>query len=100
MPTTASAAPTPKITQGSLDCGGWAICGACTAAGGGAETARDDLRTTVKQVFDGEDPREPYSDDDVVRVMKERGHDLARRTVAKYRKELGIPSSYRRRRFE
>ena len=70
------------------------------AAGGGAETARDDLRTTVKQVFDGEDPREPYSDDDVVRVMKERGHDLARRTVAKYRKELGIPSSYRRRRFE
>jgi RNA polymerase sigma-54 factor len=46
-----------------------------------------------------EDPAEPLSDDAIAAVLAKRGHLIARRTVAKYRVELGIPSSYRRRRF-
>lgn len=69
------------------------------AAGSDGDTARDDVREQVKRVFDAEDPTRPLSDDDVVEAMKQRGIDLARRTVTKYRKELGIPSSYRRRRY-
>ena len=46
-----------------------------------------------------EDRTCPLSDDAIADVLRGRGLDLARRTVAKYRKELDIPSSYRRRRF-
>jgi RNA polymerase sigma-54 factor len=62
-------------------------------------SARDDVREMVRGVFEGEDAAKPLSDDEVVAALKERGIDLARRTVTKYRKELGIPSSYRRRRY-
>ncbi|MBK8098150.1 MAG: hypothetical protein IPK26_13645 [Planctomycetes bacterium] len=40
------------------------------------------------------------SDDDLVAALRQRGIEVARRTVTKYRKELGIASSYRRRRHE
>ncbi len=64
-----------------------------------AGTARDDLREIVRAVFAEEDKREPLSDDEVAAALGRRGHPVARRTVAKYRKELGIASSYRRREF-
>jgi len=63
-------------------------------------TARDELREIVRTLFEQEDKTAPLSDDDAVTSLAQRGHKLARRTVAKYRKELGIPSSYRRRVFE
>ena len=62
-------------------------------------TARDDLREVVRSVFEAEDKRSPLSDDEVAEELARRGHPVARRTVAKYRKELGIQSSYRRREF-
>jgi RNA polymerase sigma-54 factor len=68
-------------------------------ASGGDETARDDVRELVRAVFSAEDASAPLSDDDVVVRMREKGFELARRTVAKYRQELEIPSSYRRRRY-
>lgn len=67
-----------------------------TAAGGESGKARDDLRETVRQIFANEDPTKPLSDDEVCAALKERGLEVARRTVAKYRSELGIQSSYRR----
>jgi RNA polymerase sigma-54 factor len=67
---------------------------------GGPGLARDGVREEVRAVFDGEDRLRPLSDDEVVAELGRRGIDLARRTVAKYRKELGIPSSYRRRVYE
>ena len=70
------------------------------SAGGDADSARDDVREAVREVFAGEDPTRPLSDDDVVKALARRGWKLARRTVTKYRRELGIPSSYRRRRYE
>ncbi|MDC0585293.1 hypothetical protein OAO71_01255 [Planctomycetota bacterium] len=48
--------------------------------------------------MEGEDPSAPLSDEAIVEALGEAGLAVARRTVAKYRKELGIPSSYRRKR--
>lgn len=69
------------------------------AASGGDERAREDVRDLVGKVFAEEDRAAPLSDDEVVVRMRDRGFELARRTVAKYRQELDIPSSYRRRRY-
>ncbi len=55
----------------------------------------------VQQIADliaAEDARKPLSDDDLVAALQSRGIHAARRTVTKYRKELGIPASYQRRR--
>jgi RNA polymerase sigma-54 factor len=46
-----------------------------------------------------EDPSSPQSDDEIVAALALEGLTVARRTVAKYRGELGIPSSYRRRKY-
>jgi RNA polymerase sigma-54 factor len=70
------------------------------ACGGADEhTARDGVRDAVRELFASEDGHAPLSDDEVVARMRAKGFELARRTVAKYRAELGIPSSYRRRKF-
>ena len=60
----------------------------------------NDVREELRRVIEAEDPAAPLSDEDVVVEMGRRGLSLARRTVAKYRKELGIASSYRRRRYD
>ncbi|HVS12074.1 MAG TPA: RNA polymerase factor sigma-54 [Planctomycetota bacterium] len=69
------------------------------SAGGGESIARDDVREAVREVFASEDPHRPFADDEVVERLRARGLELARRTVTKYRRELGIPSSYRRRAY-
>jgi len=53
----------------------------------------------LRELVDQEDKLRPLSDDDLVAALGDRGVQVARRTVAKYRKELDIPSSYQRRRF-
>ncbi|CAN0514135.1 unnamed protein product, partial [Discosporangium mesarthrocarpum] len=45
-----------------------------------------------------EEPKKILSDDKIVELLNEIGIDIARRTVAKYREALGIPSSVQRRR--
>lgn len=69
------------------------------AAAGEGDAARDDVRDVVREVVAAEDPSKPLSDDEIAAAMAERGHAVARRTVAKYRRELDIPSSYRRRAY-
>jgi RNA polymerase sigma-54 factor len=68
--------------------------------GGDGDTGRDRLREIVRSIVADEDKAAPLSDDALVAELSARGHDVARRTVAKYRTELAIPSSYRRRRFD
>ena len=51
------------------------------------------------QVVDGEDKRHPLSDDALCDKLKEMGYKLERRTVAKYRDALKIPSSTIRRKM-
>lgn len=53
----------------------------------------------IQELVDAEDKSAPLSDDDLVARLEARGVQAARRTVTKYRQELGIPSSYQRRRF-
>lgn len=67
-------------------------------AGEESNGARDGVREALRALFAGEDPRHPLSDDEAVLALGRQGLRVARRTVAKYRVELGIPSSYRRRR--
>ena len=69
------------------------------SAGSTEDVARDDVREAVRAVVEAEDKTRPLSDDGIVAALAERGLTVARRTVAKYRQELGIQSSYRRREF-
>ncbi|RLB03379.1 MAG: RNA polymerase factor sigma-54, partial [Deltaproteobacteria bacterium] len=53
----------------------------------------------IQEIIAEEDPRAPYSDQRIVEILKARyGLEIARRTVAKYREGLAIPSSKERRR--
>ena len=62
-----------------------------------AGTAVDDVRATIRRVFENEDPHAPLSDDEAVEKLREKGIVLSRRSIAKHRAELSIPSSYLRR---
>lgn len=57
----------------------------------------DSLLEAVRGLISGEDKRAPLSDDQIAEALRERGFETKRRTVAKYRTQLGVPSSYRRR---
>ncbi len=56
------------------------------------------VRHKIKQLIDAETPAAVLSDDRIVELLKSEGIDIARRTVAKYREALRIPSSVQRRR--
>jgi RNA polymerase sigma-54 factor len=66
-------------------------------AGGEAHSA-EAVRFRIKQLIDAESPSDVLSDDAIVLKLKEADIDIARRTVAKYRESLRIPSSVERRR--
>ena len=55
------------------------------------------VKEMLREIVDGEDKKNPYSDDRIVDLMKQKGVTLARRTIAKYRTELGIPAVGNRR---
>lgn len=57
------------------------------------------VKRKIKHLIDEEDPKKPLSDSELMRVLKREGIQIARRTVAKYRDELGIPSSTDRKRI-
>ena len=57
------------------------------------------VRHKIRQLIDTEaNERDVHSDDSIVDILKEAGVDIARRTVAKYREAMRIPSSVERRR--
>ena len=63
-------------------------------------SSADALLEAVRSLIEGEDKRSPLSDDELAEALRGKGFETKRRTVAKYRTQLGLPSSYRRRRFE
>ncbi|MGO4667209.1 RNA polymerase factor sigma-54 [Bosea sp. 2RAB26] len=71
---------------------------AIAATGYGEAHSAEAVRFRIKQMIDDEVPAEVLSDDAIVARLKEGGIDIARRTVAKYRESLRIPSSMERRR--
>ena len=71
---------------------------AAIAGTGGEAHSAEAVRHRLKALIDAEEPGRTLSDDKLVAAMRVEGIDIARRTVAKYRETLGIPSSARRRR--
>jgi RNA polymerase sigma-54 factor len=72
---------------------------------GGVENADGELESRrnvyrkISEIIEGEDRTKPYSDSDIARMLREKGLDIARRTVTKYREQEKIPSSRLRRSY-
>jgi len=71
---------------------------AIQSAGDGEAHSSEAVRHRIKQMIDAESARAILSDDKLVEKLKSEGVDIARRTVAKYREAMRIPSSVQRRR--
>lgn len=65
----------------------------------GTGVSSNSVKSIIKDIINNEDPKKPYSDQDMVEILKEKGIDISRRTVAKYREGMNILSSSKRRRF-
>lgn len=57
----------------------------------GEEVSTKEIKTYLQEVVDNENKRKPYTDDALVKILKEKGYNIARRTIAKYRDQLNIP---------
>lgn len=71
---------------------------AISATVGGDAHSAEAVRHRIKQMIDAEEPKAILSDDTIVKILKDDGIDIARRTVAKYREAMKIGSSVQRRR--
>lgn len=70
---------------------------AINTTGGSVEVASESVKHMIKKLVSAEDARKPLSDEKIVALLKNEGVDIARRTVAKYRENMGIlPTSQRR----
>ena len=67
------------------------------AGDNGEERSLRQIRAVIQECVDNEDKQNPFTDEELVKVLKEKGFELARRTIAKYRQQLGIPVARMRR---
>ncbi|MGD1152771.1 MAG: RNA polymerase factor sigma-54 [Syntrophales bacterium] len=66
----------------------------------GDAVASKSVKEDIKKIVSAENPKKPYSDSDIVDLLKKSGISIARRTVAKYREMMGVlPSSKRKKYF-
>ncbi len=73
---------------------------AISAADGGDAHSAEAVRDRIRELIDNEPPKKILSDDKIVALLVDEGIDIARRTVAKYRESMRIPSSVQRRRIK
>lgn len=73
---------------------------AIAAADGGDAISAAAVRHRIKALVEKENYAKPLSDDSIVNLLKQSGVDIARRTVAKYREAMSIPSSTQRKRMK
>jgi RNA polymerase sigma-54 factor len=66
----------------------------------GASVANTSVKEMIADLVAAEDPGQPRSDQEIVGLLQEKGLKIARRTVAKYREELGLLPSNLRRRYD
>ena len=59
----------------------------------GEEVSTRELKQVLQELVDNEDKHKPLTDDQLVVEMTDRGYKVARRTIAKYRDQLGIPKA-------
>ena len=57
----------------------------------GEEVSTREIKKILQDCIDNEDKHKPITDDKLARILKEKSYNIARRTVAKYREQLGIP---------
>lgn len=65
----------------------------------GGDFIASQARAVIEELIRGEDPHHPLSDQKICTQLEERGMTLSRRTVMKYREQLGFPSSTKRKRY-
>jgi len=65
----------------------------------GEGIASESIKTLIREIVDSEDPRAPKSDQAMVEILKTKGIHISRRTVAKYRDEMHVASSSKRKRY-
>ena len=69
------------------------------AGSAGEGISSNSIKEFIKEIVDEEDPKSPYSDQDMAEMLQEKGIKISRRTVAKYRDEMHILSSSKRKRY-
>jgi RNA polymerase sigma-54 factor len=57
----------------------------------GEEVSSREVKKILKDAIEGEDKRKPLADDRLAQILNEKGYNIARRTVAKYREQMDIP---------
>lgn len=57
----------------------------------GEEVSSREIKKILQDCISAEDKKHPYTDDELCNILKEKGYNIARRTVAKYREQLEIP---------
>jgi RNA polymerase sigma-54 factor len=67
---------------------------------GGSAVSAEAVRHRIREMIGNETPSEVLSDDRLVELLRDAGIEIARRTVAKYREGMNIPSSVQRRRMK
>ncbi|BCG58613.1 RNA polymerase factor sigma-54 [Paenibacillus sp. URB8-2] len=69
------------------------------AAADGESASSESVKRLIKQLIDAEDKRKPLADQTIAELLAKEGLEISRRTVAKYREEMRILSSAKRKRF-
>lgn len=67
-----------------------------SGSSGNEDTAKNSVKEMIKRLIENEDKNYPFSDDMIADLLKKKGVNISRRTVAKYRTELKIPSAFLR----
>ena len=57
----------------------------------GEEVSSREVKQIIRELIENEDKRKPMSDDKIEKILNEKGYNIARRTVAKYREQMNIP---------
>ena len=65
----------------------------------GKMVAAESIKQVLKEMITDEDPYDPYSDQQLCELLQAKGINIARRTIAKYRKEISIPPMRQRKRY-
>lgn len=65
----------------------------------GEDVSANSVKATIEEIISSEDKAKPMSDEAIVKQLQDRGIEIARRTVAKYRDQLGLPTARMRKQF-
>lgn len=57
----------------------------------GEEVSTKEIKTRLQEIINKEDKHKPLTDEALVKILKDKGYNIARRTIAKYREQLNIP---------